>query len=330
MIKQATRDAVQGAAALLEAGELVAFPTETVYGLGADATNTSAVEKIYAAKGRPNHNPLIVHVHSAEQANQIGLFDDRAWSVAEALWPGPITLLLPKRPDNGLSPKATANLPSVALRIPAHPIAMEMLRVFGKPVVAPSANPSGSLSPTSADHVARHLGTSVALILAGGASTVGVESTILDLTGSVAKILRPGAIGIDELYPLIGEVVYGDTNGVITAPGQLARHYATNTPLRLNAIDVKKGEAFLGFGRTDFIGVEGVGFVKDMPSGWHINLSADGDVHQAATALYAALHELDKAGATGIAVQAVPMTGLGIAINDRLKRAAVPKTNLDS
>lgn len=326
MIKQATPATIAEAAALLRAGELVAFPTETVYGLGADATNRAAVEKIYAAKGRPGHNPLIAHVASVEQAEALVHFDARAWTIAETLWPGPITLLLPAKQNNGLSPIATAGLPNITVRIPAHPIAMQLLQMVEKPVVAPSANLSGGISPTTANHVARSLGDKVPLILAGGASTVGLESTILDLTQQQAAILRPGAIGIDELEPLIGEVVYYTPSGeTVTAPGQLSRHYATETPLRLNAVDIKEGEAFLAFGNTAFIGAAGVGFAHDMDPGRFRNLSPEGDLHQAATHLYAALHELDQAGAKAIAVQRIPETGLGLAINDRLRRAAVPK-----
>ena len=325
MIKQPTPDAIREAAALLTSGELVAFPTETVYGLGADATNDAAVEKIYAAKGRPAHNPLIAHVANADHAASLARFDERALTIAESLWPGPITLLLPAKENNRLSNLATVGLPNITVRVPAHPVAMDLLNAVGFPVVAPSANKSGNLSPTNAEHVARSLGSAVKLILAGGFSSIGLESTILDLTSPQAKILRPGAIGAEELEMLIGSVEYGETGSAVTAPGQLARHYATETKLRLNAVDVKEGEAFLGFGNTAFIGVEKIGFVKDMEPNWFRNLSPEGDLHQAATHLYAALHELDRVGAKTIAVQPIPLVGLGIAINDRLKRAAVPK-----
>lgn len=323
MLLQTTPHAIAKAAEMLRSGELVVFPTETVYGLGGDATSDAAIAKIYALKKRPVYNPLILHIASVTQAELLGVFDDRAQTLAQSLWPGPLTLILPARPNNGVAPAATAGLPTVALRIPAHPTAYGLLQMAQRPIAAPSANLSGTLSPTRPEHVARRLAASGLCVLAGGATPIGLESTVLDLTGKVAKILRPGAIGIDELEPLIGEVVFADGGEAIKAPGQLKRHYATNTPLRLNAVDVKQGEAFLGFSNTSFIGVENVGFVRDMDHRLWRNLSADGDLHTAATHLYAMLDELDQAGAKAIAVQAIPEQGLGIAINDRLRRAAV-------
>ncbi len=323
MLIQATPPAIRDAADALRAGELVAFPTETIYGLGADARNAAAVAKIYALKNRPAYNPLIVHIASLEDAETIGVFDARAQTLARSLWPGPLTLVVPARPQNGIAENATAGLQTVALRLPAHPVAQALIRAVGAPLVAPSANPSGTLSPTRPEHVARRLAAQGLIVLSGGATTIGLESTVIDLTTHPARILRPGAIGPDDLEPLIGPVVMADGTEAIKAPGQLKRHYAPRTPLRLNAVDVKKGEAFLGFGNTGFIGVEEVGFVRDMPVEKWRNLSPEGDLHAAATNLYAMLDELDQAGAPMIAVQPVPEQGLGIAINDRLRRAAV-------
>ncbi len=325
MFLQPTPDAITRAAALIQSGELVVFPTETVYGLGADATSQEAVAKIYALKNRPSYNPLIVHVDSLAMCEALCVFDDRAQTLAETLWPGPLTLVLPVRAGNGLAANVTAGLSTVAVRMPAHPVAHALIQQAGMPIAAPSANISGTLSPTRPEHVARRLMAEGVCVLAGGATSIGLESTVLDLTAGVAKILRSGAIGIEELEPLIGDVVFADGTEIIKAPGQLKRHYATNTPLRLNAIDVKEGEAFLGFGNTGFIGVAGIGFARDLPYTHFRNLSAEGDLHQAATNLYAMLDELDQAGTKMIAVQKIPEQGLGIAINDRLKRAAVPK-----
>ncbi len=327
-ILQTGFDALDEAARLILEGRLVAFPTETVYGLGADATQAAAVARIYALKNRPDYNPLIVHVPDLEAAEKLAEFDERARSVARALWPGPITLVLKALPDNNIAPNVTAGLPTLALRVPAHPVASQFLKLCNVPIAAPSANPSGQLSPTTPMHVARHFGEDLSLVLAGGASAIGLESTVLDLSGEVAKILRPGAIGPDELEPLIGTVIFADGNEAVKAPGQLKRHYATKTPLRLNAVDVKKGEGFLGFGKTDFIGVEDVGFLRDMNGDHWRNLSASGDLNEAATNLYAMLHALDGVGLMRIAVQPIPEAGLGVAINDRLRRAAVPKEDL--
>jgi L-threonylcarbamoyladenylate synthase len=332
MIKQATPQSVQEAVQFLQNGKLVVFPTETVYGLGGDATQESAINKIYTLKNRPSYNPLIIHVSDLAMAESLAHFDSRAHSLATSLWPGPLTLILPAKNANGIATNATAGLPSIALRIPAHPIASALLTQTNRPIAAPSANISGSLSPTRPDHVARHLLQDApegeVLLLASGATLIGLESTVLDLTTIQAKILRHGAIDIPMLEPLIGSVLYADGTEAIKAPGQLKRDYATKTHLRLNAIDVKHGEGFLGFGRTQFIGVEGIGFVNKMnPVHW-CNLSAEGDLHQAATHLYAMLDTLDQVGISGeihtIAVQRIPAEGLGLAINDRLARAAVP------
>lgn len=325
MIIQATHDGIARAATVLTDGGLVAFPTETVYGLGADARRVDAIAAIYALKGRPAHNPLIMHVPDMETASHYGVFDTRAETLARALWPGPITLVVRARADNGLAVSATAGLNTVALRVPAHPTALALLRAFGGPVAAPSANPSGFLSPTSPLHVAAGFGERAPLILADGASAVGLESTIVDLSGDAVRVLRPGAIGADELSALLGcDVTYAGATDKIIAPGQLKRHYATKTPLRLNAVDVRAGEAFLAFGRTQFIGVAGVGHLTDYDADAWRNLSADGDLYEAAANLYAHLFALDNGRYHAIAVARIPETGLGAAINDRLRRASVP------
>lgn len=297
------------AAELLRAGGLVAFPTETVYGLGGDARNSHAVAGIYEAKGRPRFNPLIVHVADVAMAQTFAQFDDRALKVAAAFWPGPLTLVLPLRPDTGLSPLVTADLPSVAIRIPAHPVAAALLRAFGGPLAAPSANPSGKVSPTRADHVSQGLSGRIAAILDGGACAVGVESTILGLVGR-PTILRPGGIALEAIEALIGPVALHHAGDKLTAPGQLASHYAPSAPLRLNAT-AEPGTVHIGFG----------------PGQATLNLSPTGDLIEAAANLFHMLREADSlAGANGrISVSAIPEIGLGRAINDRLRRAAAPR-----
>lgn len=323
MLYQATQDRIVEAAQSLRDGQLVAFPSETVYGLGADATSDAAIAAIYSAKRRPAHNPLIVHLAHASDADRYAILDLRAQTLAATLWPGPLTLVLPARPNNGISRHATANLPTIALRVPAHPVAHALLAAFDGPLAAPSANPSGLLSPTAAQHVARHFNDDANItILAGGASAIGLESTVLDLSVPEAVILRAGTITPEELEPLIGPVRFAAEGGDIKAPGQLTRHYATKTPLRLNAVDVKENEALLAFGDPKFIGVSGIGFARDMPEALYRNLSRAGDLHEAATNFYASLFELDQSGATAIAVMKIPPYGLGIALNDRLQRAA--------
>ena len=292
---------------LLRAGEVVAFPTETVYGLGADATNSDAVLKIYETKGRPRFNPLIVHVADLEMAR--GLVD--VSPLAERLarfWPGPLTLVLKKRPDSGLSDIVTAGLETVGIRIPNHPLALELIRATGRPLAAPSANPSGKLSPTTADQVRRGFRDRVP-VLDGGPSHAGVESTILAVTGDTVTQLRAGALPRDEIETALGHPIeIAKEGGAVTAPGMLASHYAPNAHLRLNADAPRPGEAYLSFG----------------PAEGTLNLSRTGDLREAARNLFAMLHELD-ASATAIAVAPIPNTGLGEAINDRLKRAAAPR-----
>jgi L-threonylcarbamoyladenylate synthase len=309
--------ALERAAAALADGRLVAFPTETVYGLGGDARNALAVAAIFAAKGRPSFNPLIVHVGDLDSVDRYAVLDARAYDLAARYWPGPLTLVLPRRPGGAIADLATAGLDTVAIRIPAHPVARALLKAFGGPVAAPSANPSGRISPTTPAHVVEGLGraSELALILAGGRAEIGLESTVLDLSRpGVATLLRPGAVTGPELEQLLGEV------GVSTgqpdqprSPGQLLRHYAPGVPVRLNATRVEPDEAWLGFGPDPFSG-RGARTQR--------NLSEQGNLLEAAANLFSMLRQLDRPEHRGIAVAAIPETGLGVAINDRLRRAA--------
>jgi L-threonylcarbamoyladenylate synthase len=301
--------AIAQGAALLRAGRLVAFPTETVYGLGGAATDDTAVARIFEAKGRPSFNPLIVHLPDLAAAERCAVFDARARALAAKFWPGPLTLVLPRRDEAGLSRLVSAGLPSVALRVPAHPVAQALLRAAGVPVAAPSANRSGGISPTRAEHVAASLGNRVDLVVDGGPCTVGLESTVVDLTGPRAVLLRPGSVTPAELEDALGEPVLSgsDDPAAPKSPGQLLSHYAPNRPVRLDATEARPGEALLGFGPAP---------------GATLNLSESGDLTEAAASLFASLHALDDAKFTGIAVMPVPDRDLGLAINDRLRRAA--------
>ncbi|CAN5277031.1 L-threonylcarbamoyladenylate synthase [soil metagenome] len=298
------------AAGILAAGGLVAFPTETVYGLGADATRDHAVARLYAAKGRPSFNPLIVHIPDPGAAREIGAFDARASRLAEAFWPGALTLVLPRRPGCGVSLLVSAGLPAIALRIPDHPVAQALLRAFGKPLAAPSANLSGRMSPTTANHVRDGLGSRVDLVLDGGPTAIGLESTIVGLTGSHPTLLRPGGIARGDIEAVLGEpLMLPDPTVRPESPGQLESHYAPRARMRLNSTSARNGEIFLGFG----------------PNSPPPNLSVSGDLVEAAANLFRILHELDASGVEAIAVAPIPMTGLGEAINDRLARAAAPR-----
>ncbi|EYD76886.1 YrdC/Sua5 family protein, required for threonylcarbamoyladenosine (t(6)A) formation in tRNA [Rubellimicrobium mesophilum DSM 19309] len=300
---------VAEAAAILRGGGLVAFPTETVYGLGADAGNGRAVAGIYAAKGRPSFNPLIVHVEGAEAAGWLAEVTDKAADLMAAFWPGPLTLVLTAREGTGLSPLVQAGLPTVALRAPAHPLARELLREAGRPLAAPSANPSGRVSPTTADHVLAGLAGRIDAVLDGGACPVGVESTILALDGP-PRLLRAGGLPVEALEAALGERIGVDTSPErVAAPGQMASHYAPRGSMRLNVREPEPGEVMLGFG--------------DVPG--QLTLSATGDLQEAAANLFGCLHALDAMGAERIAVAPVPDRGLGRAINDRLRRAAAPR-----
>jgi L-threonylcarbamoyladenylate synthase len=298
---------------LLSAGALVAFPTETVYGLGGDARDDAAVARIFAAKDRPRFNPLIVHVPDLATACRYARFDALATRVAEAFWPGPLTLVLPLREEAGLSPLVTAGLDSVAIRVPAHPLARDLLRAFSGPLAAPSANPSGRVSPTRASHVLDGLSGRIAAVIDGGPCAVGVESTILGLAGQKV-LLRPGGVPAEVLEEMIGHALpAGGDAAKPSAPGQLASHYAPRAGVRLNAAPPVSGEIWVGFGADC--------------SGAALSLSDTGDLVEAAASLFHALRLADElAGRDGqIAFAPVPERGLGRAINDRLRRAAAPR-----
>jgi L-threonylcarbamoyladenylate synthase len=312
--------AVAAAARTLAEGGLVAFPTETVYGLGADATNPAAIAHLYQAKGRPAFNPLIAHVGDLAAARQIARFDAPATALAEAFWPGPLTLVLPKTQGCAVADLATAGLDTVAIRIPAHPVARDILRVFGGPVVAPSANISGHVSPTTAAHVQSDLAGRIDLIVDGGPVAVGVESTIVGCFDA-PMLLRPGGLPRAEIERVLGCALAqppADTetdNGQPLAPGMLASHYAPRARVRLNAQVLEPGEALLAFGLGAISGIDAASAV--------MNLSERGDLDEAAANLFGHLRALDGKGVRTIAVMSIPDDGLGEAINDRLRRAAV-------
>ncbi len=307
------------AAAILNRGGLVAFPTETVYGLGADATNAKAVAGIYAAKERPSFNPLISHLDSFEAAKVQGVFDETARTLAEAFWPGPLTLIVPVAPTCTVSDLARAGLDSVGLRVPAHPLAHALLKATGRPVAAPSANRSGRISPTDADHALSDLDGRIDAVIDGGASDVGVESTIVACLGGPPRLLRPGGVPREAIEALIGQRLESGVEGGKNplAPGMLASHYAPRAQVRLNATEIRPDEAALLLGATPLRGSEQA---KAM-----LNLSESGDLKEAAAHLFSYLRQLDASGVGTIAVAPVPETDLGEAINDRLRRAAAER-----
>jgi L-threonylcarbamoyladenylate synthase len=319
-ILPASEAATALAARCLEQGGLVAFPTETVYGLGADATNPAAIARLYQAKGRPSFNPLIAHVFDLKAAQRIGRFDQAALLLAEAFWPGPLTLVLPKTGDCAVADLATAGLDTVAIRVPAHPVARQILHAFGGAVVAPSANLSGHVSPTSAAHVLSDLDGRIDLIVDGGPVEVGVESTIVGCF-ETPQLLRPGGVPRDRIERALGyrlKQPAADADNVTSqplAPGMLTSHYAPHSPVRLYADKVEPGEALLAFGSKMPPGTDRAAAV--------MNLSARGDVAEAAANLFGYLRVLDSKTARAIAVMPVPQEGLGEAINDRLRRAAM-------
>jgi len=295
------------AATLLRGGGLVAFPTETVYGLGADATDDRAVARIFAAKGRPQFNPLIVHVASVDQARAIGVFNETAEQLAQAFWPGALTLVLPLRANAGIAPLVSAGLPSIAIRVPDHALAQDLLRQVGKPIAAPSANPSGKISPTNAQHVFTGLDGLIEAVLDGGPCPVGLESTIVGLKDG-PTLLRPGGLPAEAIEACLGASLARDEGETLTAPGQMASHYAPDASIRLNANTARPGELHIGFG-----GTEG-----------DLTLSTTGDLTEAAARLFHILHQANRTGKP-IALAPVPDHGLGRAINDRLRRAAAPR-----
>jgi len=292
-----TDEAIAAAARLVLSGEPVAVPTETVYGLAADATNAEAVARIYEAKGRPNFNPLIVHVPDIASAESIGEFGEEARALAEQYWPGPLTLVVPMRADAGIASLVTAGLTTIGLRVPAHPAMQGLLRAVERPLAAPSANASGSISPTRAEHVLKSLRGRIPMIIDGGATERGLESTIVAATGGPLRLLRPGPIEVEA---------DGASSSRIEAPGQLASHYAPSKPLRLNARSAAPDEYLIAFGSTD----------------GDANFSPTGDLVEAAARLFDLIHQADASPKSRIAVAPIPDRGLGAAINDRLRRAA--------
>ncbi len=314
-MREPTREAIAAAANLIVAGHLVAFPTETVYGLGADAANGEAVARIFEAKGRPRFNPLIVHVLDFEAARKLGRFSTLAADLAEAFWPGPLTLVVPRQENCEASELVSAGLDTIALRAPANPVAQQLLAASSRPIAAPSANRSGHVSATLARHVADDLGGSVAMILDDGATSGGLESTVISLASEPA-LLRPGAVPSADIERVLGKplVRRQDDAGALTSPGQLESHYAPRAAIRLDADEVYPGEALLAFGD-----------VLPGASGRVLNLSPRRDLVEAAAKLFAALRTLDAEGVSTVAVMRIPNAGLGEAINDRLQRAAAPR-----
>ncbi len=304
-------DSIAEAARLIRAGEPVAVPTETVYGLAADATSEAAVARIYAAKGRPSFNPLIVHVKHLADAELLGIFSQEGRALADAFWPGAVTLVVPVRADSGLAAAVTAGLPTVALRCPAHPVMQAVLAAAGRPLAAPSANASGSISPTRAGHVLASLGGRIPMILDGGPTERGLESTIVAVEEGAVRLLRPGPIGFDDIA-VFGSNIGSPASGGdrIEAPGQMPSHYAPSKPLRLNADSAAADEWLIGFGAI----------------GGDDNLSPSGDLEEAGARLFDALHHADARNRLRIAVAPIPDRGIGLAINDRLRRAAAPRT----
>ena len=310
--------AIADAARILAGGGLVAFPTETVYGLGADATSDRAVARVFEAKRRPEFNPLIVHVAGTGEARSLVEWTERAALLAERFWPGPLSLVLKRRPDCPVSMLAAAGLPTLAVRVPRGEIARALLAATGRPIAAPSANPAGGVSPTTALHVADALGDAVELVLDGGSCAVGIESTVVDLSRATPALLRPGGIPAEEIEAAIGRLAEPGADDAPRAPGQLASHYAPALPLRIDPRGAGPGEALLSFG-------------PDTPAGAAVerNLSPSGDLREAAANLFAALHALDREDCGAIVAMPVPETGLGRAIMDRLRRAAAPRPLVD-
>ena len=315
LIKSDSPQSIDEAASILRVGGLVAFPTETVYGLGADACNDRAVACIFETKQRPQFNPLIIHVKDIKQANEFAEFSGFALDLEKAFWPGALTLVVKRKADSRLSLLATAGLDTVAVRVPNHPLAQALLKAADMPIAAPSANKSGAISPTQAAHVQQQFkgSSTLDMILDGGPCRVGLESTIVDVSTQTPTLLRPGGVAVEDIEAIIGplSLASGDT---ITAPGQMQSHYAPNVPLRMNVApqDRTPGEALLGFG-------------PNMPADTALNLSPNANLSEAAANLFSMMRQLDHSGTQSIAVVPIPSVGLGLAINDRLKRASAPK-----
>ncbi|MDI6026678.1 L-threonylcarbamoyladenylate synthase [Corticibacterium sp. UT-5YL-CI-8] len=306
--------ALERALELLRGGEVIALPTETVYGLAGDATSGAGVARIFEAKGRPRFNPLIAHVSDWAMAERIGDFDPLSRKLAEAFWPGPLTLVVPLREGSGIHPLVTAGLETIALRMPKG-FASTLIAAFGHPIAAPSANSSGKISGTSADAVNRDLGAKILLVVDGGQTPVGVESTIVKVEAGRVRLLRPGGVAAEDIESVAGTPVQRGGSGKIEAPGMMTSHYAPAAALRLNAAAVEPGEALLAFGPSRALGAAHV----------VLNLSPSGDLREAAANLFSHLRQLDASGVATIAVEPVPFNGLGEAINDRLARAAAPR-----
>ena len=305
------QERIKQAVAILKNGGLVAFPTETVYGLGADATNDKATASIYEKKGRPSFNPLIAHVDNADMAEKYVKITPLAKKLMDAFWPGPLTLVLKRKPKCAVSLLASAGLDTLAVRCPNNPIALQLIHDFGKPIVAPSANKSGRISPTTAGHILQDYGADAPFILDGGPCQVGVESTVLLCDDDKVAVLRYGGLAIEQVEDLIGPVIRPERDeDAPHSPGQMRSHYAPHLPLRMNAIEAFEGEALLGFGYA--------------PNAV-LNLSESEDLTEAAANLFSMMHQLDNSKYSGIAVMPLPMQGLGLAINDRLKRASYPR-----
>jgi L-threonylcarbamoyladenylate synthase len=303
---------ISEAARILREGGLVAFPTETVYGLGADATNDHAVARIFAAKSRPEINPLISHLATVDEAEAHGRFSESARKLARAFWPGPLTIVIERSANCSISHLCSAGLESVALRVPNHPLALALLKEVGRPVAAPSANRSGRISPTTAEHVRRSLGSAVDMIVDGGPCKVGLESTVIQFEGDTVRLLRPGGLPRQEIERVVGQPLQETKPGkALHSPGLLESHYAPHAALRLDATEPEAGESYIGFGKHAF---------------GQYSLSRTGDLIEAAANLFKLLHEVDALHPNRIAVAPIPSHGLGEAINDRLHRAAAPRT----
>lgn len=318
VMQQADAVGIDEAVRRLQAGKTIAFPTETVYGLGGNALDDKAVAAIFACKGRPQFNPLIVHVDQPQRLDDHVVWNETAKLLAAHFWPGPLTLVVERKVDSDLSYLVSAGMDTVAVRVPSHPVALDLLRKCGLPVAAPSANASGMLSPTTPLHVIESLGDKVDFVLMAGKTMLGVESTVVDTTTTPPRILRHGGVTREQIEPLIPDLQeytapQVDENHPAPAPGMLTSHYAPRLPLRINATHAENDEALLTFGPDHFI----------RGGCMRLNLSAEGDLNEAAANLFAMLHLLDRSGAKAIAVCSIPETGLGMAINDRLRRAAV-------
>lgn len=321
-----TDQSLQEAADIIKKGGIVAIPTETVYGLGCNALDTVAVQSVFTAKGRPAINPLIIHVSAIADAHKIAHLSPLAQEIATHFWPGPLTMVLPRRENSGISDLCTAGLDTIAIRFPEHDVARKIIQMAGVPVAAPSANASGSISPTSPRHVHDSLGDKVNMILAGGACKAGLESTVVDATTDVPVILRYGVVTKESIQGALGvdvrDGVANDQNADIKSPGQLLKHYAPTIPLRMNAIDVDADEALLAFGGTKFMGIKTGGAVSAFPEDQIKNLSESADLEEAAKNLFSYMRDLDSDKFKGIAVMNIPNEGVGMAINDRLFRAS--------